>query len=82
MAVQIEPEYAACTPESGWEKGQVENQVGNIREWLFTPMAKFEDFGALNTWLATRCLELAGRGHILSNHHAPSPIALLKNSCC
>jgi hypothetical protein len=21
---------------SGWEKGQVENQVGNIREWLFT----------------------------------------------
>ena len=27
----------ACTPASGWEKGQVENQVGNVREWLFTP---------------------------------------------
>jgi len=23
----------ACTPAAGWEKGQVENQVGNIREW-------------------------------------------------
>ena len=40
-------EMVACTPESGWEKGQVENQVGNIREWLFTPMPKFEDFAAL-----------------------------------
>lgn len=28
-------EPVACTPESGWEKGQVENQVGNVREWLF-----------------------------------------------
>lgn len=27
-------EPVACTPASGWEKGQVENQVGNIREWL------------------------------------------------
>jgi transposase len=56
-------EPVACTPESGWEKGQVENQVGNIREWLFTPMAKFEDFAALNGWLAKRCRELAGRPH-------------------
>ena len=30
-------EPVACTPASGWEKGQVENQVGNVREWLFTP---------------------------------------------
>ena len=56
-------EPVACTPESGWEKGQVENQVGNIREWLFTPLAKFDNFAALNAWLATRCLELAGRSH-------------------
>src|SRR5271154_4298757 len=27
----------ACTPAAGWEKGQVENQVGNMRERLFTP---------------------------------------------
>jgi len=53
----------ACTPESGWEKGQVENQVGNIREWLFTPRAIFDDFAALNTWLEIRCLDLAKRSH-------------------
>jgi transposase len=56
-------EPVACTPESGWEKGQVENQVGNIREWLFTPRAKFADFAALNQWLTKRCAELAGRPH-------------------
>lgn len=37
-------EPVACTPESGWEKGQVENQVGNVREWLFTPTPRFKDF--------------------------------------
>jgi transposase len=56
-------EPVACTPASGWEKGQVENQVGNIREWLFTPLARFASFEALNDWLATRCRELAARKH-------------------
>lgn len=56
-------EPVACTPESGWDKGQVENQVGNIREWLFTPMPTFADFPELNHRLARRCLELAGRPH-------------------
>jgi transposase len=41
-------EPVACTPASGWDKGQVENQVGNIREWLFTPLARFSSFEALN----------------------------------
>jgi transposase len=27
----------ACNPASGWEKGQVENQVGLVRERFFTP---------------------------------------------
>jgi transposase len=56
-------EPVACTPASGWEKGQVENQVGNVREWLFTPIPQFQDFAALNAWLAMRCRELAGRRH-------------------
>lgn len=56
-------EPVACTPESGWEKGRVGNQAGNIRERPFTPMAKFVGFDALNAWLATRRLELAGRSH-------------------
>lgn len=56
-------EPVACTPASGWEKGQVENQVGNVREWLFTPLARFADFDGLNAWLAQRCRELAARKH-------------------
>jgi len=30
-------EPVACTPAAGGEKGQVENQVGNVREWRFAP---------------------------------------------
>ena len=56
-------EPVACTPAAGWEKGQVENQVGNVREWLFTPRVKVADFNTLNVWLVTRCEELAGRQH-------------------
>jgi transposase len=53
----VEP--VACTPASGWEKGQVENQVRNIRRWFFIPMPSFSDLEELNGWLADRCTELA-----------------------
>lgn len=56
-------EPVACTPAAGWEKGQVENQVGNIREWLFTPRPCFASFEALNAWLEIRCRELGQRKH-------------------
>ncbi len=56
-------EPVACTPAAGWEKGQVENQVGNVREWLFTPRAKFDDFNDLNLWLEKRCEALSCRKH-------------------
>jgi transposase len=53
----VEP--VACTPAAGWEKGQVENQIGNLREWWFTPRPRFPSLAALNEWLRARCLELA-----------------------
>jgi transposase len=56
-------EPVACTPGSGWEKGQVENQVGNIREWLFSPRPRFEDIRALNAWLVEQCERLGRRPH-------------------
>ena len=56
-------EPVACTPGSGWEKGQVENQVGNIREWLFSPRPRFKHFEALNQWLQAQCLRLSQRAH-------------------
>jgi transposase len=54
----VEP--TACTPASGWEKGQVENQVGTVRGWLFTPKPRFADLAELNAWLAERCVQIAG----------------------
>jgi transposase len=39
-------EPVACPPASGGEKGQVENPVGNVRDWRFTPRLTFTDFTA------------------------------------
>jgi len=52
-----------CTPASGWEKGQVENQVQFLRGELFCPRLAFDDRDALNAWLHLRCEELANRRH-------------------
>jgi transposase len=49
----------ACTPASGWEKGQVENQVGLIRERFFTPRLRFKTYDELNAWLADKCVAYA-----------------------
>jgi len=49
----------ACTPASGWEKGQVENQVGLVRERFFTPLLRFKNFDELNVWLTDRCIAYA-----------------------
>ena len=53
----VEP--TACTPASGWEKGQVENQVGNLRERLFTPRLRVASYDELNAWLLDRCIAYA-----------------------
>src|SRR6476660_7981471 len=49
----------ACTPASGWEKGQVENQVGNIRERFFVPRLRVKSYEELNAWLLDRCIAYA-----------------------
>lgn len=56
-------EPVACTPASGWEKGQVENQVQFLRGQLFAPKPAFDDLDSLNAWLRLRCGELANRPH-------------------
>ena len=45
----VEP--TSCTPASGWEKGQVENQVGLVRERFFTPRLRVASYDELNAWL-------------------------------
>jgi transposase len=52
-------EPTACTPAAGWEKGQVENQVGTMRERFFTPRLKFKSYDELNAWLLDRCVVYA-----------------------
>jgi transposase len=53
----VEP--VACTPASGWEKGQVENQVGLVRERFFTPRLRFKSYDELNAWLLDQCIAYA-----------------------
>ncbi|MPT22630.1 MAG: IS21 family transposase, partial [Starkeya sp.] len=49
----------ACTPASGWEKGQVENQVGLVRERFFTPRLRVKSYEELNAWLLDRTIAYA-----------------------
>jgi transposase len=64
----IEP--TACTPAAGWEKGQVENQVGTTRDRLFCPRIRVGSLEELNDLLMERTIawtrsqphpEIAGR---------------------
>jgi transposase len=51
----------ACTPASGWEKGQVENQVGNLRDQLFRPKPRVKGPAERNAGLADQCIAYACR---------------------
>ncbi len=53
----VEP--TACTPASGWEKGQVENQVGLVRERFFTPTLRAKSLEELNGLLLDKCVAYA-----------------------
>src|SRR3974390_1118703 len=44
----VEP--VACTPASGWGKGQVENQGGLVRERFFTPRLRLKNIDELKGW--------------------------------
>ena len=71
----VEP--VACTPASGWEKGQVENQVGLVRERFFTPRLRFKNYDELNAWLLDKRLSTsASRGR----RRTPTPSAPSRRS--
>ena len=54
-------EAVACTPAAGWEKGQVENQVGTARRRLFIPRRHANDLAGLNEALEADCVSYAKR---------------------
>jgi transposase len=62
----VEP--VACTPASGWEKGQVENQVGMVRERFFTPRLRVKSYEELNAWLLDKCI-----AHAKAHKHPEMP---------
>jgi transposase len=53
----VEP--TACTPAAGWEKGQVENQVGSLRQRLFIPRPHVKTLDELNRTLEDSCVAAA-----------------------
>jgi hypothetical protein len=56
---------------SGWEKGQVENQVGLVRERFFSPRLRVKSYDELNAWLLDQCVTYARahRHRELRDHH-------------
>jgi transposase len=52
-------EPVACTPAAGWEKGQVENQVGVVRHRFFVLRRRFASLEELNEWLEGECRNYA-----------------------
>jgi transposase len=67
----------ACTPASGWEKGQIENQVGLVRERFFTSRLRFKTYDEMNAWLLDKSIA-AGRmlaAQTDSSPHAMTPQA-------
>jgi transposase len=52
-------EPIACTPASGWEKGQVENQVSTGRRNFFTPLVCVDSLEELNEQLSQKCIDWA-----------------------
>jgi hypothetical protein len=49
----VEP--TACTPASGWEKGQVEHQVQTLRGRFSQPRLRLASLEELNGWLEGEC---------------------------
>jgi transposase len=52
-----------CNPNSGHEKGSVENKVGTIRRRLFVPEPDIKDLDHFNTSLLDKCSELMKKPH-------------------
>ena len=55
----VEP--VACTPGAGWEKGQVESQVGTVRGRRFVPRPRGRSYQEVNAWLMDQCVREAKR---------------------
>lgn len=55
--------YSFCNPDSGNEKGNVENKVGFIRRNLMVPIPQVSSADVFNANLLRRCMELSEKDH-------------------
>lgn len=55
--------FSFCNPNSGNEKGNVENKVGTIRANIFVPVPRIVDFANYNKKLLNLCLEFSNKDH-------------------
>jgi len=62
-----------CNPQSGWEKGSVENKVGYTRRNHLVPIPEFNDIREFNRQLLKKCDEDMQRNH----YRKPGTIAQL-----
>lgn len=56
-------DYSFCNPDSGNEKGNVENKVGFIRRNLFVPVPRIGGTDIYNRHLLDRCMRLSEQKH-------------------
>lgn len=56
-------DYSFCNPDSGHEKGSVENKVGFIRRNLLVPPPQITNAKSFNKSLLDRCMELSEKDH-------------------
>jgi len=60
-----------CNPNSGHEKGSVENKVGTIRRSLFVPVPKIHDLEEYNATLLRQCVKQADTTHYRKGKSCP-----------
>jgi transposase len=60
-------EFVFCNPDSGNEKGCVENKVGYNRRNMLVPVPRFEELSAFNRELLDRCTGDGQREHYRKN---------------
>jgi transposase len=56
-------ESSFCNPDSGHEKGSVENKVGTLRRNMFVPVPETDDLDGFNERLLPDCMEKAQTVH-------------------
>lgn len=63
FAAHYDFSYSFCNPNSGHEKGNVENKVGFIRRNLMVPMPQLTNCESFNRGLLKRCMAASGKDH-------------------